>query len=65
MDNNFKGDEALYRAVRPLPMFIKDDGTITSGAFKDKCGLSVERGNYRTDASVVETMRPRFDGKIV
>ena len=38
--------ERLYRAVYPpniMPLFWKEDGQLSSAAFKDKKGLSVER----------------------
>ena len=64
MDNNFDGGEALYRAVLPSSSYIKEDGSISSGAFKDKKGLSVDRGNYRSDREVVDNMKHRLNGRI-
>jgi len=64
MDNHFDGSEALYRAVIPSSSYIKEDGSISSGAFKDKKGLSVDRGNYRSDREVVDAMKHRLGGRI-
>ncbi len=52
MVDEFNDDEKLYRAVYPpeiFDLFWKKDGTLTSAAFRDKRGLSVERGFYRED----------------
>lgn len=57
MDIEFSADEKLYRAVRPLDIFWKPDGTVSSAAFHDKNGLSVDRGAKRRDIEVVEAMR--------
>ena len=50
MDNIFRIDEKLYRAVYPpevMDMFWKRDGSVSSAAFEDRNGLSVDRGDYR------------------
>ena len=50
MDNTFELNEKLYRAVYPpdvAEMFWRKDGTISSAAFADPRGLSVNRGNNR------------------
>ena len=68
MDDFFESDESLYRAVFPperMRMFWKSDGTITSAALKDKKGLSVERGYYRSDQEVMIDMRKSFIGRII
>ena len=68
MDKDFAIDEKLYRAVYPpeiAEMFWRKDGTISSAAFADPKGLSVERGDYRTDDIVVRSMSNRFSGRIV
>lgn len=47
MNNTFSDCEKLYRAVFPasyIQMFWKKDGTISSAAFSDREGLSVEEG---------------------
>lgn len=65
MDNTFCNDEKLYRAVLPLEMFWKSNGKLTSAAFKDRHGLSVERGYYRKDDVVVENIRKNLTGSII
>lgn len=68
MDNTFPDCEKLYRAVFPesyMKMFWKKDGTVSSAAFTDKEGLSVERGNFRDDKSVIEEMHKFFRGCII
>ena len=68
MDNTFKNDEKLYRAVYPpevADMFWKRDGSVSSAAFADRNGLSVDRGDYRSDTDVIVDMRSRFSGHIL
>ena len=68
MNNIFFEDEKVYRAVYPpefMQMFWKKDGTLSSAAFADRNGLSVERGNYREDSDVIKSMKERFSGCIV
>ena len=67
MDNTFNDNEKLYRAVYPpeiAKMFWKLDGSLSSAAFADPKGLSVDRGNYRSDKDVFIDMRKRFSGCI-
>lgn len=57
MDNTFTDSERLYRAVYPPShpgMYWKKDGTLSSAAFAEPKGLSVERGNYRDRGEVVQ-----------
>lgn len=68
MDGTFLDEEVLYRAVYPPElnsMFWKDNGHVSSAAFLDKKGLSVERGNFRSDDEVIAEMKKSFIGKIV
>lgn len=68
MDNTFPNCEKLYRAVFPesyMQMFWRKDGTVSSAAFMDEEGLSVERGNFREDKSVIEEMHKFFKGCII
>ena len=68
MNNIFKENELLYRAVYPPEynsVFWKDENHVSSAAFLDKRGLSVERGYFRSDAEVLQDMRKRFVGKII
>ena len=52
MDEIFKENELLLRAVKPTGIFIKEDGSISSAVFKDSKGLSVNRTGD-DDADVV------------
>lgn len=68
MDDMFKKDEKLYRAIYPpeiMDLFWKKDGSLSSAAFADARGLSVDRGNYRPDSEVIQDMRQRFTGRII
>ena len=68
MDNTFPNCEKLYRAVfleSYMQMFWRKDGTVSSDAFTDKQGLSVERGDFREDENVIEEMRKFFHGCII
>lgn len=68
MDEKFENTEKLYRAVYPpevADIFWKTDGSISSAAFADPKGLSVERGDYRGDDEVLSDMRRRFSGHII
>ena len=68
MDNSFKNTEKLYRAVFPpgvADIFWKRDGSISSAAFADPNGLTVDRGDYRNDEEVVSAMRKKFTGHII
>ncbi len=67
MDKDFKNDEKLYRAIWPpemMPIFWKRNGDISTAAFADRNGLSVDRGDYRSDDEVAEDMQKRFYGMI-
>ena len=68
MDNTFEPSEKLYRAVYPpeiADIFWKRDSSISSAAFADPHGLSVDRGDYRDDAVVVSDMHRKFAGHII
>lgn len=68
MDDLFPENEKLYRAVYPPEfnqIFWKDEKHVSSAAFLDKRGLSVERGNFRSDNIVVKEMKKSFIGKII
>lgn len=68
MDNTFPNCEKLYRAVFPESynqMFWRKDGTVSSAAFTDEEGLSVERRNFREDKNVIEEMKKFFKGCII
>lgn len=68
MTNQFNSYEKLFRAVYPptvLPIFWKENGKISSAAFKDKNGLSVERSHNRSDNAVIKDMLYFFHGHIL
>ena len=68
MDNTFTNPEKLYRAVFPesyKSMYWRRDGKVSSAAFFDPDGLSVERGDFRKDEDVVKEMKKFFKGCIV
>ena len=68
MNKDFPENEKLYRAVFPetqRPLFWKKNGKVSSAAFKDKNGLSVERGNFRSDENVIQDMKTYFSGSII
>ena len=65
MDNSFNDDEKLYRAVydrNKKPSFWKRDGSLSSAALLTDDGLSVERGDYREDNTVLYDMAGRLKG---
>ncbi len=68
MDNEFKSNEKLFRAVYPpetVPMFWRLDGSISSAAFADPKGLSVDREGERETKDAVSFMQSRFQGRII
>ncbi len=68
MNDVFKSDEKLYRAVYPpevAAMYWKRDGSLSPVTFVDPKGLSVDRGYYRDDADVKAAMKKRLTGDIV
>lgn len=68
MDESFYDEEKLFRAVYPpsyRAMFWKRDGSVSSAAFADPNGLSVNRAGDRNDADAITDMRKAFHGNIV
>ena len=68
MDNTFKLTEKLYRAVYPpevADLYWKKDGSISSAAFADPKGLSVDRQGNRDEGDVIDHMRQQFNGHIL
>lgn len=68
MDNSFEDSEKLFRAVYPPShsgMYWKKNGRISSSAFADPRGLSVEREYYRETAKIITKMKKQFVGCIV
>lgn len=67
MDNTFKPEEKLFRAVYPpeiVGLFWRNDGTLSSAAFADPKGLSVDRAGDRSMDDVLASMQRRFTGSI-
>ncbi len=67
-DSHFYKNEKLYRAVLPMESFIKEDGSISRGAFTDSnkdSGLSVDRQKYRDNIEAVEYIASMKKGYIV
>lgn len=68
MDDKFSPKEKLYRAVYPPNhpgMYWKRDGSLSSAAFADPKGLSVERGYHRENEEIIANMGKNFVGCIV
>ena len=68
MDNTFKPEEKLFRAVYPpetAEMFWRFDGRVSSAAFADPKGLSVDRQGNRDTDQAVSAMQKRFVGSIL
>jgi hypothetical protein len=66
--DNFMDDEKLYRAVYPASRAKKlwqKNGRISSAAFKDPCGCSVERAKKRTNEEVIKSVKERLQGCVV
>ena len=57
MNANFALTELLLRVVRPDGVYWKEDGTLSSAAFKDPNGLSVNRTGDNTLSEAVEIMK--------
>lgn len=67
MDNTFRRDEKLFRAVLPRSMFWKEDGSAASSAFKtsEEDGLSTDRDGGRPCAECVRALAESRKGSIV
>ena len=65
MDDSFILDEQLLRAVLPIDKYWKEDGSLSSAAFKDKKGLSVDRTGNRTLEESAAFIRSHLSGTIV
>ncbi len=63
MHEEFQPDERLYRKVRPLDQFWDAEcQRPTSGAFKDKDGLSVDRQGQRQNSDAINQLDSRLPG---
>jgi hypothetical protein len=68
MRTEFYPEEKLYRKIRPLEAFWdRERNRPTSGAFKDRNGLSVDRQGYRDEREVVRRLDEHLpqEGNIV
>lgn len=54
MDDIFSADEYLYRGLHQL--WLKDDNTVSSAAFKDSGGVSVDRTGGRQETECIDRM---------
>lgn len=54
MDDRFAPNEYLYRGLHP--MWVEADNTVSSAAFKDKNGISVDRGGDRKEQECVDRL---------
>ena len=64
MNNQFEDTELLLRAVLPLGMYW-ENGSLSSAAFKDKKGLSVDRVYDRNLEIAVTKIKTTLRGSIV
>lgn len=63
MDEDFECNERLYRGLPP--MWIEKDNTVSSAAFKDLQGVSVDRDGGRDEQNCIERLvnaMPKFVG---
>ena len=66
--DEFKHDEKLFRAVYPpeiADLFWRADGTVSSAAFADPKGLSVDRQGRRSAEEAVAYLQSRFQGRVL
>lgn len=54
MDDFFSEDECLYRGLPQI--WLKDDNSVSSAAFKDSSGVSVDREGSRTEKECIDRM---------
>ena len=63
MHEEFQPDERLYRKIRPLEQFWDSESQRpTSGAFKDRNGLSVDRQGQRQNNDAIDQLNSRLPG---
>ena len=63
MHEKFQPDERLYRKIRPLEQFWDSESQRpTSGAFKDRNGLSVDRQGQRQNNDAISQLNSRLPG---
>ena len=54
MDDNFALDERLYRGLHS--MWIEEDNSVSSAAFKDSGGVSADRDGGREEKNCIDRM---------
>ena len=54
MNDNFSAGEYLYRGLHQL--WLKDDNSVSSAAFKDSGGVSVDRAGGRPEKDCIDRM---------
>lgn len=59
LDSTIGQEEYLYRGLNTY--WIKDDGSVSSGAFKDPRGVSVDRSGVRNEEDCIANLS-RFEG---
>lgn len=62
MDNIFHEEEKLYRLIIPKNWYFEED-RISSAAFKDSKGLSVDRDGDRKDIEIINSFFSRFNNE--
>ncbi len=65
MDDHFEPEELLFRSIKPQDSFWKENGELTSAAFKDVKGASVDRAGGRSVEESAKTLHSRKSGTIV
>lgn len=66
--DEFNDDEKLYRAVYPASRakrLWQKNGKISSAAFKDPRGCSVERARKRINEDVIKSVKEKLEGCVV
>lgn len=56
MEIPFYAEEKLYRKVPNNPIMWREDGGISTAAFKDSKGMSVDRQMKRSNLEAIETL---------
>ncbi len=65
MKDSFEPDELLFRSIPSQPSFWKDSGELSSAAFKDDRGASVDRQGGRTIDEAATVLRNKKHGRVV
>ena len=65
MDEHFEPAERLFRSIKPQSAFISESGELSSAAFKDAKGASVDRQGDRSIQESADFLRKKKPGMIV